>query len=306
MKFRISFLFLILWAGISFLSAQKVNVTYQNYIDTYKGIAVEQMLKHRIPASVTLAQALLESGAGKSRLAIQANNHFGIKCGGEWNGPYIRQDDDAKGEKFRVYRNVTESYEDHSRFLKRTRYASLFTLSIYDYKGWCHGLKKCGYATNPQYATRLIDIIQLYELHKYDKIKSLREIQSNRHSEHNLTDETISAHRVYRNNGNYYVLVKSGDKLEQIAAETGVSPRRLRKYNELPTDYVPCAGDVIYLEKKKRRAERSFRKKPHIVQPGESMHRIAQRYGIRLESLYKMNKLSPDYEIQPAARLRVR
>lgn len=306
MKFRISFLFFLFCAGISFLSAQKVNVTYQNYIDTYKAIAVEQMLKHRIPASVTLAQALLESGAGKSRLAIQANNHFGIKCGGEWSGPYIRQDDDAKGEKFRVYRNATESYEDHSRFLKRPRYASLFTLSIFDYKGWCHGLKKCGYATNPQYAIKLIDIIQLYDLHKYDRIKSLKDFQNSRNSERNSADETTGSHRVYRNNGNYYVLVKSGDNLKQIAMETGVSPRRLRKYNELPSDYILCTGDVIYLEKKKRRAERSFRKKPHIVQPGESMHSIAQRYGIRLESLYKMNKLSPDYEIQPAARLRVR
>lgn len=306
MKHRLlTLLFLLSAAGLH-LSAQRPNAAYQSYIDKYKSMAVDQMLRYRIPASVTLAQALLESGAGRSRLATQANNHFGIKCGGEWNGPYIRQDDDARGEKFRVYKNVAESYEDHSRFLKRPRYASLFKLSPHDYKGWCHGLKKCGYATNPQYATRLIDIIHLYDLHKYDNMKSLRDFRKNTYAEQDLDDGQTGAHRVYRNNGNYYVVLKAGDTLERIADETGVSPRRLRKYNELPRDYVPREGEVIYLEKKKRRADRSFRNTPHVIQPGESMHRIAQRYGIRLESLYKMNKLRPDYDIQPGETLRVR
>ncbi|MCM1108529.1 MAG: glucosaminidase domain-containing protein [Clostridium sp.] len=306
MKLRLSSvgLFCLMWTTL--LWAQKPNAAYQAYINQYKGMAVEQMLRYRIPASVTLAQALLESGAGKSRLATKANNHFGIKCGGEWNGPYIRQDDDARGEKFRVYRNAAESYEDHSKFLKRPRYASLFQLSPHDYKGWCHGLKKCGYATNPQYATRLIDIIQLYNLHQYDKMTSLRSFKNNTYSDRSLTDAVTGAHRVYRNNGNYYVMAKSGDTLERISDETGVSPRRLRKYNEMPRDYVLKEGDVVYLEKKKRRAERAFRKKPHVVQAGESMYSISQRYGIRLESLYKLNKLTPDYDIKPGDNLRVR
>ena len=130
------------------------------------------MIRYKIPASITLAQGLLESGAGTSILARKANNHFGIKCGRAWKGPYILQDDDARNEKFRKYRSVEESYEDHSRFLQQARYSSLFDLSMKDYKGWARGLKRCGYATNPCYASLLIDLIERYDLDQFDKHKS--------------------------------------------------------------------------------------------------------------------------------------
>lgn len=148
----------------------KWNQTYQTYINQYKDLAIEQMLKYRIPASITLAQGLFESAAGRSSLVRQGNNHFGIKCHTSWTGPTQYHDDDARGECFRVYSDARESYEDHSRFLARQqRYARLFSLNSNDYKGWARGLKQCGYATNPQYANKLIQIIELYKLHDYDK-----------------------------------------------------------------------------------------------------------------------------------------
>ena len=154
------------------LQAQGVSQQYLNYIERYKGMAIDQMLRYKIPASITLAQGLLESGAGTSTLARKANNHFGIKCGRAWKGPYVLQDDDERNEKFRKYRSVEESYEDHSRFLQQARYSSLFDLSPKDYKGWARGLKRCGYATNPRYASLLIDLIERYDLDQYDKYKS--------------------------------------------------------------------------------------------------------------------------------------
>ena len=150
--------------------SQKWNKAYQDYIDLYKDIAIEQMLKHNIPASITLAQGLLESGAGRSTLAVKGNNHFGIKCH-EWNGPTMIKSDDRPDDCFRVYTNPKQSYEDHSAFLKRPRYKSLFQLSRTDYRGWARGLKACGYATNPAYAQSLINIIEPYQLYIYDNAK---------------------------------------------------------------------------------------------------------------------------------------
>ena len=148
-------------------NAQKL--TRQQYINKYKDIAIEQMHKHKIPASIILAQGCLESGDGNSALARKANNHFGIKCHDGWRGKKFKQDDDAKNECFRKYKNAIDSYTDHSYFLtSRPRYNSLFDLPITDYKAWAHGLKAAGYATNPKYAKLLIDIIEEYELYKYD------------------------------------------------------------------------------------------------------------------------------------------
>ena len=147
---------------INLLGQAKWNVTYQTYIDQYKDIAIEEMLRYNIPASITLAQGLFESAAGQSRLALYSNNHFGIKCH-DWTGRSVRHDDDELQECFRAYDNVRQSYEDHSKFLvNKPRYRSLFSLPRTDYKGWARGLKAAGYATNPQYANKLIEIIELY------------------------------------------------------------------------------------------------------------------------------------------------
>lgn len=297
---RFSLFCILAWLVSVGVFGQAQNQSYLHYIDQYKYMAVDQMLKYRIPASITLAQGLLESGAGKSRLAREANNHFGIKCGGSWNGPYVLANDDAPNERFRKYKSAKHSYEDHSLFLsQQPRYRMLFKLSMKDYKGWARGLKRCGYATNPRYAHSLIDIIERYDLTQYDKYSSLKGLKDGHYTDGQLVTVIQNNHTVYRNNDNYYVIAKSGDSFEAIASETGVSPRRLRKYNELPSDYRLQKGDIIYLEKKKKKGHKSLQRQPHIIQPGESMYSIAQKYGIRLESLYKINNLAEDYAAKP-------
>lgn len=281
---KIKILILSVLCGFSFLvvQAQSRNSQYEEYIRKYKDIAVEEMKRYRIPASITLAQGLLESGAGRSTLARKSNNHFGIKCGGDWNGPTVKHDDDARNECFRAYKHPRESYEDHSKFLKgRSRYASLFNLKITDYKGWAHGLKKAGYATDPRYAYRLIDIIELYDLHKYDTKEGVKWMK-----------EFPQPHQPYLANDLLYIVVRPGDSFKSIAKEFDLSQRKLRKYNDLYKDYVPRAGDILYLEKKHRRADKEHI--VHVVRGGESMFSIAQKYGIRLKNLYKMNKMDEE------------
>lgn len=280
MKKSIVTLFLLLVCVFT-ISAQQRNQLYLDYIEKYHQEAIEQMQRYHIPASITLAQGLLESGAGRSTLTRKSNNHFGIKCGSDWRGHKTYHDDDAKGECFRVYKNARESFEDHSRFLAgKNRYASLFTLKVTDYKGWAHGLKKAGYATNPAYATKLIQIIELYELDRFDngKLKGFW---------------IANPHEPFLANGLLYIVARAGDTFKSLSDEFGISARKLRKYNDLYKGYTLQQGDIIYLEKKNRRAHKSY--KQHVVKSGDSMYSISQRYGIRLERLYKMNDKSVDY-----------
>ena len=287
------------------LNAQlKWNSRYQAYIDQYKDLAIAEMLKYNIPASITLAQGLLESGAGMSELARNGNNHFGIKCH-DWTGARTYHDDDANNECFRAYRDVYESYEDHSRFLARQpRYRSLFRLKRTDYKGWAKGLKKCGYATSPTYAKQLIGIIELYKLHKYDKAKKYDKFMVERSSVKDVA--SINLHPIHIYNKNYYLNVRQGDTFRSIAREVGISYKKLAKYNERDKNDRLIPGEIIYLKKKQKKADKAYKNRPHRVKAGESMYSIAQYYGIRLESLYKMNDLSPDYSIQVGDLLRVR
>lgn len=288
------------------LNAQlKWNSSYQAYIDQYKDLAIAEMLKYNIPASITLAQGLLESGAGMSELARNGNNHFGIKCH-DWTGARTYHDDDANNECFRAYRDVYESYEDHSRFLARQpRYRSLFRLKRTDYKGWAKGLKKCGYATSPTYAKQLIGIIELYKLHKYDKAKKYDKFMVERSSVKDVAP-SINLHPIHIYNKNYYLNVRQGDTFRSIAREVGISYKKLAKYNERDKNDRLIPGEIIYLKKKQKKADKAYKNRPHRVKAGESMYSIAQYYGIRLESLYKMNDLSPDYSIQVGDLLRVR
>lgn len=287
------FVFIALMTITETLSAQtRWNSQYQAYVDRYKDIAIEQMKKHKIPASITLAQGLLESGAGKSELTQRSNNHFGIKCH-NWTGPRTYKDDDEKNDCFRVYSNARESFEDHSQFLLRPRYSPLFTLSITDYKGWARGLKACGYATNPRYASHLIEIIEVYNLHQYDKATKYDHYMA-QHAGAN-TSGHMPTHTIYFYNENYYVMAHKGDTFKSISREVGVSARKLAKYNERDKNDILEEGDVVYLEKKKKKALKVYKKKPHIVRDGESMYSIAQLYGIRLKSLYKKNGLTVDY-----------
>ena len=284
----------------------KWNQAYQTYINQSKDLAIEQMLRYRIPASITLAQGLFESAAGRSDLVRQGNNHFGIKCH-NWTGPTQYHDDDARGECSRVYQDARDSYEDHSKFLaKQPRYAQLFALNTKDYKGWARGLKACGYATNPQYANKLIQIIELYRLHEFDHAKRYDRFMA----EHNGTDQPVNAqgtlHPIHLFNDNYYLYARQGDTFKSIGKEVGISWKKLAKYNERDKHETLNKGDIIYLKKKRKKAPKQFKKRPHVVQSGESMYLIAQKYGIRLKSLYKMNDLSPDFKIYPGAKLKVR
>jgi LysM repeat protein len=264
-------------------------------------MAVEQMRIHKIPASITLAQGLLESGAGRSALSRKSNNHFGIKCGEDWKGRTVRHDDDRRNECFRAYHSVKESYEDHSRFLtERSRYAFLFQLEITDYESWAHGLKKAGYATAPRYAFQLIDIIENYELYKYDYGRKAKNVSSKK----NIQAQSSGSHQVYLSNDLLYVKVRDGDTFENIGKEFTISKKKLVKYNDLHKDYVLTSGDIIYLRQKKRKAQKPY--SFHTVKVGESMHSISQMYGIRLKNLYKMNHKNMDYVPEIGADLKLR
>lgn len=303
---RLSFiLFLLLGTSVlvcAMTNAQK-NRLFLEYIKQYNEMAVDQMLRYKIPASITLAQGLLESGAGQSQLAKRSKNHFGIKCGGDWRGRTVRHTDDAPNECFRAYGNPKDSYEDHSKFLSgRARYASLFKLDITDYRGWARGLKKAGYATDPSYANRLIQIIEDYELYKYDKFNK-RDMRAEKREEERVTSGT--AHQVYLANGLLYVIARRGDTFKGIGDEFDTSARKLIKYNDLHKDYTLMPEDIIYLKAKKKKADKKYT--VHVVGDGDSMHGISQRYGIRMKNLYKMNKKDmDDYVPEMGDRLRLR
>ena len=289
------------------VQAQRTNQAYWTYIDKYKDWAIEQMHQYGIPASITLAQGLLESNAGRSRLATQANNHFGIKVGGSWNGPYIIQADDRPNDKFRKYKSARESYIDHSKFLQGKRYQGLYRLGKTDYKGWARGLKAAGYATSPTYADALIRVIEMYELYRFDTGKYRATKTPKTVTVTNSGDDFFNRHIVYRGNKNYFIIVEVGDDMATISMKTGVSLRKLYKYNDLPRDYAPTAGDLIYLQKKRKCASREFRKNPiHIVEQNQSLFDIAQLYGIRLESLCKLNKWDEPQAVQVGDIIRIR
>ncbi|WP_337668457.1 glucosaminidase domain-containing protein [Prevotella sp.] len=288
------------------LAQMKWNQRYQTYINQYRDLAIEQMLKFKIPASITLAQGLLESGAGYSELATKGNNHFGIKCHG-WTGRKTYHDDDEAQECFRAYNNVYESYEDHSLLLSRQpRYRSLFSLDGDDYKGWAHGLKKCGYATSPTYAQKLIGIIELYKLQQYDKAKKYDRFMESRTYKDSPSAKGGILHPIHRYNKNYYIVVKQGDTFRSLGKELGLSYRKIAKYNERNKRDKLVVGETIYLKKKQKKADKTYKNRPHTVKPGESMYSIAQYYGMRVKSLYKKNGLSPDYVLKVGDKLRVR
>ena len=298
---------------------QRLSARYLNYIDEYKDIAIEQQRRHGIPASITLAQGLLESQAGQSRLATAGNNHFGIKCTG-WAGDTIRHDDDELQECFRSYASAAESYNDHSLFLKRKRYESLYALDITDYKGWAQTLKKCGYATDPKYPEKLINIIETYELFQYDDsryqalarteetpepavkpAKKVQQMGSDSQLESEVEDmlaaEIGQQHVVRRRRGLYCITAREGDTFTSLATELDVKPDKLAKFNDMHRDDAIAPGDVIWLEQKAKKA--SDEHSEHLVTEGETLLKVAQYYGIQLKSLAKLNKIKPDAEIAP-------
>lgn len=288
------------------LCAQR-NSAYEAYIKKYQDVAVKQMKAYNIPASIILAQGLLESGAGQSELAKKSNNHFGIKRGTDWKGKTVKHDDDRKGEQFRVYKSVEDSYDDHSQFLLKERYQRLFRLSILDYKGWARGLKACGYATDPHYADKLITIIETYRLDDLDEDpkggwKPRKELLA----EPEYEDIRGTYHRLLTNNGILCVKAQEGDTWQSLAKEMGLSLKQILKVNEAE-EIVPIhAGDYVYLEKKATKGPKEMKGQWHKVAPGESMHAVSQRYGIRMANLYKLNYKDADFQPTQGDLLRVR
>ena len=290
------------------LFAQKI--TPEEYIKTYKDIAIREMKTHKIPASITLAQGLLESGAGNSALAREAKNHFGIKCHKDWKGDTYTMDDDAKDECFRKYKNAEQSFKDHSEFLTtHSRYAALFDLKITDYKGWAKGLKAAGYATNPKYAQLLIDRIELYDLTKYDKIalgqisdddqlpdiapeEELLELafSPDDRSAYTLVDMTEEKRFIYENNGVRFVYAKEGETPEQMAKDFGIKFKRFCDYNLLkrPDEMVFHSGDVVYLEKLRNK---NWKAKKYTVQEGETVRDVALRFAVKPKKILRKNGL---------------
>jgi len=287
---------LMLWLLVMPLFVVAQSNAHLQYIDKYKDLAISQMKKYGIPASITLAQGLLESDAGRSMLAVEGNNHFGIKCHTDWTGKKMYHDDDRRDDCFRVYRNVEGSFEDHSLFLTtHSRYAFLFDLKTTDYVGWARGLKKAGYATNPAYAEKLIEIIERYNLDMYDK--------GGKFKKENAAAVGF-AHQPYISNNLLYVRIGDGESLKEIAKEFDMTRMRLRRYNEINREYVPEPGSVIYLERKKGKADKQYQL--HTVQSGESLWSISQLYGVRLKALMRRNGLDENSAIQVGQILEVR
>lgn len=276
--------------------------SYAGYFERYRDMAIDQMHRYKIPASITLAQGVFESGAGESVLAKYFNNHFGIKCGMGWRGKTTYHTDDAPNECFRAYDDAKDSYEDHSLFLsKNRRYQSLFQLDMTDYRGWALGLKRAGYATDPSYANRLIAIIEQYQLYKYDSSKYKKE---RRHHHQKKEDLPIYKHQLLIANDVAYVVARNGDSFEALSEEFRISARRLAKYNDVERDYTLQEGDIVYLHKKQKRAAEGCIL--HVVRSGDSMHSISQHYCIRLKYLYKMNDKDGDYVPMVGDMLRLR
>ena len=296
----------------------------KQYIDRFGDLAVTEMKRTGIPASITLAQGLLESDNGNSTLAVKGNNHFGIKCHTSWNGQKIYHDDDRRNECFRKYGTAWESYRDHSDFLSGSkRYASLFDLKKTDYKSWARGLKKAGYATNKEYAELLIRIIEENNLQAYDRgvvarkgdiVEQVVVIDDETEDEPVTTDETITdidnftvninARTALQINRINYVVVKSGDTFVGLAEEFELMYWEIFKYNELSRDAKLVPGQILYLQPKRNKAEMG--NDYHQVMEGETMHSISQIYGIKVARLYTMNLMEEGSEPATGEKLWLR
>lgn len=294
-------LFLLLALSVLFVSAG--STAYHEYIKKYSKIAVKEMKRSGVPASITLAQGLLESAAGQSELSVKGNNHFGIKCHNNWTGKKIYHDAEIDNECFRCYSNAEDSFKDHSDFLRyQNRYKSLFNLDPSDYKGWAYGLKQAGYATDPKYPEKLIKIIEEYELYKYDgnvvvEVERPEVVEAPKKVELNYKEEIkVSLSRpVYEQNGARFVYAAEGETYESIARSAGLFKSEVLKLNDVSSDRELNGGEVVYISPKKKMAAPGVQKL--VVGPSEifTMWDIAQRYGVKLQALCKMNSLPAGY-----------
>lgn len=307
-------------SSLSFGVSPRKN-TRQEYIDVYAQLAIQEMNEFHIPASITMAQACLESGNGNSMLAREANNHFGIKCNSSWKGPSVRQDDDSNNECFRKYKTALESFRDHSKFLTGgLRYQFLFDYKIADYRKWAYGLKKAGYATDPQYPERLIKIIEEFQLHKLDAYynSTTRYVKPERFG---ITPKSIgrnkgksgigefsinpyATRKVEKRNGAKAFFATAGDTYEQIATEFSLKEWEIYKYNDVEKGARPEAGSIVYIQSKSGSAPRG--NDFHTLKKGESLWSVAQWYGVRMSSLYRKNRMNQGEEPKPGQRISLR
>jgi hypothetical protein len=316
--------FLLLICVISFFYSENIAQTpskrdiYLDYIDKFAPVAIREMKLFRIPASITLSQGLIESGAGKSELAVKANNHFGIKCHEGWDGGTFKQDDDAPKECFRKYKTADESFRDHSLFLtQRPRYASLFKLDVYDYKAWANGLRQAGYATNPRYADILIKTIEDYDLSKYDKYKgdlhkgdlpvrtykvekpSMSETKYQYYhpgylqpgaEDFTFVEDRKEGRKVYMNNGILFVFANKDDSFLSVGGDVNVRAGKLARLNDMKRSEPLAEGQIVYLEKKKFEGIRDT----YTVKPNDTWYSISQFTGVQVKALKELNPEAVD------------
>lgn len=330
-------LIFILFLNVDIYSQNKSKAAL-DYIEKYKDVAMREMQEYKIPASVTLAQGLLESGNGNSELAKKSNNHFGIKCHKDWKGGRTYHDDDEKGECFRVYKTPEESYRDHSKFLSNgQRYAFLFDLKITDYKGWAKGLKKAGYATLPTYANVLINLIEKYDLTQYDDMvvkgkfkykeskKQKKKDQKTKEktpkieepkidnaivyvpfkiTEAEVVDKTSDGRYIRVNNNVKFIYAKEGESVYDLATMLGLYDYQIIKYNNLGKRTATKEDEIIYIEPKKNKAMRPY--KYHTIQKGETLSYVSRLYAVKLKSLFKMNDMDENTVLHVGDNIRLR
>ena len=305
----------------------KERQTREEYVEKYKAIAIAHMERYGIPASITMAQGILESDSGNSYLSRTSNNHFGIKCKKSWTGRKVYHDDDAKGECFRAYPSVEASYQDHADFLDQSpRYDSLFVYASDDYRSWARGLKACGYATAPDYAERLVKIIESMKLYLLDKENGNKIYSAAKTAVENAeawwesniatSDEqinpnafrvTVNSHKgygVYRSNHTFYVVAKEGDTFESVGAIFDISPKMLRKFNDVAKDAKLSKGDIVYIERKKTQWLGNVMQ--HKVLRDENLYSLSQSYGIRLKSLKKLNRMRDGEDVKKGDIIRLK
>ena len=287
----------------------------ERYVKKYADMAVQEMIRSGVPASITLAQGMLESGNGQSRLATQGNNHFGIKCHKGWEGKTMYHDDDAKGECFRVYKSVADSYKDHSDFLRyRDRYKFLFDLERTDYKGWAYGLKKAGYATDPGYPAKLIKYIEDYHLDRFDVLEKAEEVEvplpphqieapvaamSNEVFNFPLTRE------LYSINGVPFVYALEGETYKSIAKYYHLFHKEILRFNDLKKDQELLPGTVVYLSYKKNHSPAGL-DKYIVAEDGEDFHAICQRFALKEKAVLKLNGLKKAPELREGDEIKLR
>ena len=310
--------------GLSVSAQREPGTPQQRYISRYASIAVNEMYRTGVPASITLAQGIIESRSGQSALAVEGNNHFGIKCHNSWRGKTMLADDDRKNECFRVYDSAEESFRDHSDFLRyRDRYKFLFDFKTTDYKSWAYGLKQAGYATDPSYASKLIQCVEDYNLTRYDRMtveEALAEGGSDAETPAEL-DETgeipdsplkIEAGEIftgaageeyrfslsrtlYSRNGVPFIYAVEGETYASVAKSNHLFLREILRFNDVPRGGELHAGDIVYLEPKKSKTVRGLDK--YIVGgQDETFHGICQRFAVTEKAIRKLNGLPASYQ----------